>query len=230
MGRALCDRSNRTHERGHCAELRGPRRARAAILRPLAVRDERVFVGPIDDVVDDDLAFDPCGVGLEIVVALDDERFSADTVGRRGGAAAQGGDRQLALERLDDLGALAAADPVLVHHFFRVDVVEAVAIHLIGHPRDRALQVRAAAEARREHVGELREPRPRTRIRRRLRNDPARRRPIRLEPCVVGTNMDDSQQTQTGCNTNGGDRSETDLRQHKATSLVVQVRTRTCIY
>ena len=60
--------------------------------------------------------------------------------------------------RLDDLGALAAADPARHHHLSRVDVLEAVALHFGDRPFDRAIERGRAAEPVADRVGQHRQP------------------------------------------------------------------------
>ena len=84
--------------------------------------------------------------------------------------------------RLDDIRALSTAHPLGDHHRLDVDVLEAVALHLLCGPLNGAFELRRPAEAVSERVGEHREPLPGERVRGGLGDQPRRRLAIVSEP------------------------------------------------
>ena len=62
--------------------------------------------------------------------------------------------------RADDLGALAAAHPSRHHHRFGAHVLEAVALHRLGGPGDRAFEILGSAQPVAVGVGQLRQAAP----------------------------------------------------------------------
>ena len=98
---------------------------------------------------------------VELVAVRDDHHLGFDARRRRGDAAAKAEHRHDVMRRIGDLEALVAAHPARHHHALGVHVLEAVLLHRLDRPRDRAIEVVGAADALAEGVGELGEAIPR---------------------------------------------------------------------
>ena len=86
------------------------------------------------------------------------------------------------MRRLDHLDGLLPAHPSRHHHALGVDIVEAIALHRIGGPGDRAREVVGSADPLAEGVGQLSQAVPRKLIRRRCLHQLVGVGAIRIEP------------------------------------------------
>ena len=146
-------RPDAAHERGDRAQLRRGARAAGAV-------GHRVAVGRERRVEQHDASFDLGGVRAQIVEAVDDDDLGLEAVRRRADRTAKTQDRQRMPRRADDLGALAAAHPARHHHRLGAHVLEAVALHRLGGPGDRAFEILGSAQPVAVRVGQLRQAAP----------------------------------------------------------------------
>ena len=100
-------------------------------------------------------------LAFQFLETADDEKLRLHAARRSADAVAQAQHRDFRMSRLDDLGALAAAHPVRNHHPFGMHVFETVALHFLGGPADRRIQLRRSTEAMAEKVGHQRQALPR---------------------------------------------------------------------
>ena len=114
-------------------------------------------------------ALAPCDSSSSVRTHDEERRFHA--LGRRGHAPAKAEHRQRETRGLDDVRALVPADPLRHHDLLRMDVFEAVAPHFCEGPLDGLLELRGAAEAVTDRVGQRGQPMPGERIACRLADE-----------------------------------------------------------
>jgi hypothetical protein len=97
----------------------------------------------------------------QIVEARHHDDVGFETACRRGHGAAQTEHDDRVPRRLDNLRALVAAHPARHHHALGTDVVEAVGLHGLDRPGNRAGQVLGPGRPRPVRIGQLGETLPR---------------------------------------------------------------------
>ena len=140
-------------------------RTRTATAPHRAARDaesdrHRLFVARVGDVEKDDSSFGPAGVCVKLVEAADHQHFRLHAAGRGSDAVADAEHHQRLANRLDDVGALVAANPARNHDLLGMHVFQAVALHLGHRPLDGALELYRTGETMTNGVRELRETPP----------------------------------------------------------------------
>src|SRR5207247_8265016 len=116
----------------------------------------------------DDRTAGAYGAGVQLLETVDDEEIRLDPLGRRRDASAQTEHHDRMSCRVDDLCALFSADPSGHGDDLSMHVLEAIVLHFLDGPLNRAIELRRAAQAVADRVGQLAESAPRAGVAERL--------------------------------------------------------------
>ena len=148
------ERAHRADDRRHRAAPRRLRCALRALVHGLAVTLERA-ARDHRAIEEDDAALHARRVQRpQPLEAVGHDDLGGDALGRRGNAAAEGGDDEVLRQRAHELGRLLAAHPVRDQDRLQPHV-ETVGAQALGRPAHRLRGARRAAEPRADAVGQV---------------------------------------------------------------------------